>query len=245
MICIGRHSTETFYCGYFATGMAEQALLEVRRLLEAAPGLLDEKRSDAVRRWRNSRQLNIAEEHYNRHQPWRGRCQIIMPFEVWTLRIPKRPVGRFRPSCWMANKYTLMSTAKAAFCGSCSSTLEGLAVSDLTQFKSPHSAQSQEQLSTSSFRVRLMTKVDAAADFHADTSETTDTAPVAQTWYGPRHKCDTTLMLQVNAAWQLDSKVLGMLVSLSSWALQVSIRVSVSLDETSMPDVSRHCDVVS
>jgi len=220
-----------------ATGMAEQGIAEAEKLLEAAPGLLDE----------TLRRGEVGEE-FETAQYCRGALQSainlgaavsnIMPFsEVWTLEDQRGPVGRFRI---MLNGEQIHADVY------CEGTLLrsvllpwGPGSSD----PDPVQVTTFSAIAGAALNLKLQgafddPEVDAAAAPNADTSETTDTAPVAAADTDPAQNADTTINVAGNAALASRIERCWNVGSLSAEALQVSIRVSVSLDENGMPDVS-------
>jgi len=224
-----------------ATGMAKQGLAEAEKLLEAAPGLLDE----TLKRGESGEEFETA-------QYCRGALQSavnlgaavsnIMPFsKVWTLEDGRGPVGRFRIMLngekIHADVYcegSLLRSAQLPW-GPGSSDPDAVHV---TTFSA---------IAGATLNLKLQgafdnPEVDAAAGPNADNSEATDTAPAAAADTDPAQNADTAADIPFAEAGKaaLASKIQSCwnVGSLSTQALQFSIRVSVNLAENGMPDVS-------
>ncbi|WP_185803088.1 hypothetical protein [Pontivivens nitratireducens] len=216
-----------------ATGMAEQGIAEAEKLLEAAPGLLDE----------TLRRGEVGEE-FETAQYCRGALQSainlgaavsnIMPFsEVWTLEDQRGPVGRFRI---MLNGEQIHTDV---YC-------EGSLLRSVLLPWGPGSSDPDPvQITTFSaiagaaLNLKLQgafddPEVDAAAAPNADTSQTTDTSSDMDS----AQNADTTFDVASSAALASTIQRCWNVGSLSAEALQVNIRVSVSLEENGMPDVN-------
>jgi hypothetical protein len=221
------------------TGMAKQGMAEAEKLLEAAPGMLDEtlKRGDSG-------------EQFETAQYCRGALQSavnlgaalsnIMPFsKVWTLEDERGPVGRFRI---MLNGEQIHADV---YCednflrsvqrpwGPGSSDPDAVQV---TAFSA---------LAGAALNLKLQgafdnQEVEAAAGPNADDSKVTDAAPTAAANTNPPQNADTSadIPFAVAAKVALATKIQSCwnVGSLSAEALQVSVKVSVNLAENGVPE---------
>ncbi len=220
-----------------ATGMAEQGIAEAEKLLEAAPGLLDEtlKRGE------------IGEE-FETAQYCRGALQSainlgaavsnIMPFsKVWTLEDERGPVGRFRI---MLNGEQIHADV---YCEGSLLRSVLLPWGSGSSYPDPVQVTTFSAIAGAALNLKLQgafdnPEVDAAAGPNADTSETTDTAPVAAADTDPAQNAVTPFAVAGKAALASKIQSCWNVGSLQAQAPQFSIRVSVSLEENGMPDVS-------
>lgn len=220
-----------------ATGMAEQGIAEAEKLLEAAPGLLDE----------TLRRGEVGEE-FETAQYCRGALQSainlgaavsnIMPFsEVWTLEDQRGPVGRFRI---MLNGEQIHADV---FCAG--SLLRSVLLPWGPGSSDPEPVQvtTFSAIAGAALNLKLQGAfddpvVDAAAAPNADTSQTTDPAPDTAADTDPEQTAETTVDDAGNTALASRIQRCWNVGSLSAEALRVTVRVAVSLDENGMPDVS-------
>jgi hypothetical protein len=220
------------------TGMAKQGMAEAEKLLEAAPGMLDE----TLRRGEAGQEFETA-------QYCRGALQSavnlgaalsnIMPFsKVWTLEDKRGPVGRFRI---MLNGEQIHADV---YCddnflravqrpwGPGSSDLNAVQV---TAFSA---------LAGAALNLKLQgafddQEVEAAAVLDQNNSNVTDTLPSVLPNAASPYNADTTdvprtagkkaaLATKIQSCWNVGS--------LSAEALRLSIKVSVNLAESGMPE---------
>ena len=221
------------------TGMAKQGMAEAEKLLEAAPGMLDE----TLRRGEAGQEFETA-------QYCRGALQSavnlgaalsnIMPFsKVWTLEDKRGPVGRFRI---MLNGEQIHADV---YCddnflravqrpwGPGSSDLNAVQV---TAFSA---------LAGAALNLKLQgafddQEVEAAARPNAGNSEEPDTSPAATAKTDSPQNADNSNDIPFAAAGKvaLATKIQSCwnVGSLSAEALKVSIKVSVNLAENGVPE---------
>jgi hypothetical protein len=224
-----------------ATGIAKQGMAEAEKLLEAAPGLLDEtlKRGEAGQEFKTAQYCRGALQSAVNLG---AALSNIMPFsKVWTLEDERGPVGRFRI---MLNGEQIHADV---YCDD--NFLRSVQAPWGPGSSDPDAVQvtSFSALAGAALNLKLQgafddQEVETAASPNAGNSEEPDTSPAATAKTDLPQNADTSTDIPFAAAGKvaLATKIQSCwnVGSLSAEALKVSIKVSVNLAENGMPDFS-------